>query len=135
MKWMGWACSFVRVLRLFSNAAVSLCDYRYVRIDQTHRGNTVGYLCVNCVFSENVKFCEKKKFSWKFRFCARQQNSYGLFRLLCKNPPIYIVLNTGIFSKNGHFWGTPKMGHSGAHTPHFALTRAPTKKKINFFFR
>jgi len=137
MKWMGWACSFVRVLRMFSNAAVSHCDYRYVRIDQTLRGNTVGYLCVNCGFWKTWKFCAEKKNSSNFRFCARQLNSYGLFRLLCKNPPIYIVLNTGIFWKIFKKWpflGTPKNGAQWGARAHFALTRAPTKKKNKFFF-
>ena len=137
MKWMGWACSFVRVLRMFSNAAVSHCDYRYVRIDQTLRGNTVGYLCVNCGFWKTWKFCAEKKIPRIFRFCARQLNSYGLFRLLCKNPPIYIVLNTGIFWKIFKKWpflGTPKNGAQwGAHAP-FRTHTCAHEKKNKFFF-
>jgi len=138
MKWMGWACSFVRVLRMFSNAAVSHCDYRYVRIDQTLRGNTVGYLCVNCGFWKTWKFCAEKKNPSNFRFCARQLNSYGLFRLLCKNPPIYIVLNTGIFWKIFKKWpflGTPKNGAQWGLTRPISHSHVrPRKKKINFFF-
>jgi len=86
MKWMGWACSFVRVLRMFSNAAVSHCDYRYVRIDQTLRGNTVGYLCVNCGILKNVKILRGKKKFLEFPFLCTPAKFLRPFQAALQKP-------------------------------------------------
>ena len=138
MKWMGWACSFVRVLRMFSNAAVSHCDYRYVRIDQTLRGNTVGYLCVNCGILKNVKILRGKKKFLEFPFLCTPAKFLRPFQAALQKPANLYSTKYRHFLKNfqkmDHFWGPPKMVHSGGARAHFALTRAPTKKKNKFFF-
>jgi hypothetical protein len=138
MKWMGWACSFVRVLRMFSNAAVSHCDYRYVRIDQTLRGNTVGYLCVNCGILKNVKILRGKKKFLEFPFLCTPAKFLRPFQAALQKPANLYSTKYRHFLKNfqkmDHFWGPPKMVHSGARAPTSHSHVRPRKKKINFFF-
>ena len=138
MKWMGWACSFVRVLRMFSNAAVSHCDYRYVRIDQTLRGNTVGYLCVNCGILKNVKILRGKKKFLEFPFLCTPAKFLRPFQAALQKPANLYSTKYRHFLKNFQkmaIFGDPqKWGTVGRTRPISHSHVRPRKKKINFFF-
>jgi len=137
MKWMGWACSFVRVLRMFSNAAVSHCDYRYVRIDQTLRGNTVGYLCVNCGILKNVKILRGKKKFLEFPFLCTPAKFLRPFQAALQKPANLYSTKYRHFLKNFQkmaIFGDPqKWCTVGARAP-FRTHTCAHEKKNKFFF-
>src|SRR6516164_6185610 len=123
---------------MFSNAAVSHCDYRYVRIDQTLRGNTVGYLCVNCGILKNVKILRGKKKFLEFPFLCTPAKFLRPFQAALQKPANLYSTKYRHFLKNfqkmDHFWGPPKMVQNREKKKNYLLNLKKKKKKKNFFF-